>query len=93
MQDAVALRPQSHALLHTLHQLEGMSTVKKVGALVETFLDTLMHANPEVEALVMGLRDSTRDEKRRLALSQRERMVPTIANKNKNKRADGTDNR
>ena len=38
-------------VLHALHQLEGMSTVSKVGTLVENLLEALKQGNPQVHML------------------------------------------
>lgn len=69
-------------ILPLLHGLEGVTGENDIGARAENLLDTLADKEGKGDGFlaekILGLRDATRDEMRRLALMKRKEMLQAI---------------
>ena len=72
-------------MLQILHQIEGLTSAKKVGPLAENLLGAIEANNKEVQDFVKELRRLTREEKKDRAMKKRKKMLKKMGFKNYSK--------
>jgi hypothetical protein len=65
----------STGVIEILHQIEDITSSKKVGPLAESLLEAMMVDNEQVQASVASLRSEKKGEKKKLAMAKREQML------------------
>eukprot|EP00742_Colponemidia_sp_Colp-10_P004531 GILJ01004836.1.p1 GENE.GILJ01004836.1~~GILJ01004836.1.p1 ORF type:complete len:2747 (+),score=454.59 GILJ01004836.1:625-8241(+) len=65
-------------IIPVLHRIETLPGIQKLGGYAENLLEALKVGNPRVRDVVDGLREHTRQEKRRLAELKREEMLAAM---------------
>jgi hypothetical protein len=73
------------SLLHVLHQIEGVSSAKKVGPFAQDLLNALTAGNDEMKRAVEDLREGTTVEKKKAAQANRERIMAKLGFKQSDK--------